>query len=1285
MRLGDVLRFWRPATPPAVVNSVSMDGDRWRRVDELYHAALDRPIAERSAFLREACAGDAELRRELESLLEFDSQPDTLLETPAWNHLGPAAAEAFNAPVFAAGTQVGAYRVAGRIGVGGMGEVYRATDTRLSREVALKVMAPQSDANPDWRQRFAREAQAASRLNHPNIVTIYDIGQDQGVHFIAMEYIPGKTLAQSIPPGGLLPSRTVRIASQIAAALVKAHAAGVIHRDVKPANIMITEEGLVKVLDFGLAKLRPVEAADAAPPATTAATEIGTVLGSAAYMSPEQAAAKPVDARSDIFSFGLVLYEMLSGRRAFREDSRFSTMAAILHKEPPPLAPETPAALVEIVTRCLRKDPAARYATMAEVLAALEAVRAEGSDSRADTQAFNYRLLAPLREEPSGIVYKAEDTRLERLVALKILADRPGGTSGGAQRLLREARAASALEHSNIGAVYEAGQTPDGRVFIAAAYYEGGSLEDRMKKGVTVAEAVEFARQTALGLAKAHERGIVHGGIRPRCLMLTSEGVVKIVDFGLGAPADTAYVSPEQLRGEPATPRSDLFSLGAVLQAMLAGSPTPRPLEPILRRATAPDPQERYASAPEMVRDLSVLNLRSTPSRRRLLWVATAAGLLALGGAGAFVGLVRQSHLRFAHNAIPEIARLSDQETNGAAMALARQALAYAPHDSQLLELWNRVSADVNIETDPPGATVEVKDYLTPAAPWTTVGQTPLHKVRFPWGYSRIRISRQGFETYEIGHQVQGEASPDLHLKLDPAGTWPAGMVKVPVRRFLSNVARTQALPVTTEFYLDRDEVTNRDYQKFVDAGGYRDPRFWKNDFFDSGRKVTFKEATRRFVDATNQPGPATWEAGRFPTGKGDLPVTGVSWYEAAAYAEFAGKSLPTISHWYAAAYPTMTPALIRLSNFGNAGLAVPEKFQAVSAGGAYDMGGNAREWCWNSIGDRRYILGGSWRDQPYAFSQPDAQSPFDRSPDNGIRCARYPSPPDAAMLAPIERTGRDYSKEKPVSDDVFRGFQALYEYDHRDPAGHIDATDASSPDWVRQRVSYDAGHGGQRMPAVLFLPKNPVPPYQTVVYFPGSGASFYPDSLHDLVAFYQLDYLIRGGRAVLCPVYEDTYERRRPGRLTDLELRDREIDWSKEIERSVDYLETRQDIDHFKMAFLGFSVGARTAVRLAAYRPRFVTSLILSGGLMPTPLPPEVDPLNFAPRLKIPTLMLNGRYDFTFPLEEYQRPLFRLLGAPEKDKKHVLLEYAHNVGALPNAMRREVLAWLDHYLGPVK
>jgi len=1294
-------RLWHRAEPAVAsgaeqktrVHSVSMDGDRWRRVEELYHATLERDAPERSAFLEGACAGDVDLRREVESLLEYDHPPNDAPENPSGGKHGAIDMTGAQAPPLAAGTEVGSYRIVERLGSGGMGEVYRAVDTRLARDVALKVLARDMASRPDWLWRFTREAKAASRLNHPSIVTIYDIGESAGVHFIAMEYVPGRTLAQSIPPDGLPPALATRYAAAIASALARAHAGGVIHRDIKPANIMITDEGGLKVLDFGLARFIADEAASERDAVTSAAvTRAGVILGSAAYMSPEQASGRAVDARSDIFSWGLVLYEMLSGRRAFREDSRFATMAAILHKEPEPLAAEVPLNLREVVSRCLSKDPASRFQNMSAAAAALgasdEAVASEPDRlPRAGQTVSSYRLLSRLREEESGIVYKAEDTRLARLVALKVLSRRGSRAARESRKLLDEARTASALDHSNIGTVYEAGETADGRVFIATAYYDGGSLQQRLEAGVTLAEAVGFARQTALGLAKAHQRGIVHGGLHPGCLMLTSEGVVKIVDFGLGpTPAGASWAPPETGRGEPAGARSDVWSIGAMLRAMLPSDP-PRALAAVVRRATEPDPASRYSSALEMADDLvrwEERAARRVPVAPRIRWLVASA-IAALVAAGAWFAVREWRHRWVRQVAIPEITRLADRETNNAAMALARRALEYMPGDAALQDLWRRVSAPIDIETDPPGATVQVKDYLTPAAPWTVVGTTPLHGVRFPFGYSRVRISKPGRETFEFAHQVQPEISPDMHLRMEAAGAWPPGMVKVPVRRMLSGIARIHVLPVTDEFYLDRNEVTNKEFQRFVDAGGYRNPQFWKERFVRDGRPLSWEQATRQLVDSTGEPGPATWVAGRFPAGTDDLPVSGVSWYEAAAYAVYAGKSLPSVSHWYAAAWPGISPALIRLSNFDNVGPAPAGRYQGISAGGAFDMGGNMKEWCWNASGEKRFLMGGSWRDPAYQFTTADAQAPFDRSPDNGIRCARYIAPPDPRYLAPMEHAGRDYSKEKPVSDDAFRGYRALFAYEHRDPAGRVEAVDDSSSDWVRQRVSYDAGHGDERMPAVLFLPRHSRPPFQVVVYFPGSGAFLYRDSVHDLVAFYQLDYLIRGGRAVLCPVYEGTYERRQPQPLTRLQSRDREIDWSKEVERSMDYLETRGDIDATKMAFMGFSLGVRPALRLAAYPPRFRTCLILSGGLEFQPDEPEVDGINFAPRLRIPTLLLNGRYDFTFPVEEYQKPLLRLLGAPEKDKKLVLLNYAHNVGALPAEMRRDVLAWLDRYLGPVR
>jgi Tol biopolymer transport system component len=302
------------------------------------------------------------------------------------------------------GQTVSHYRILEKLGGGGMGVVYKARDTHLDRFVALKVLPPEKVADPDRKRRFVQEAKAASALNHPNIITIYDIdhaevaqapkpatlggppGPPHFIDFIVMEYVPGKTLDELIPrKGGALGSRlnkVLKVAVQIADALAAAHASGIVHRDLKPGNVMLTEDGRVKVLDFGLAKLTQTAelGEDDSTRTLEPATEEGAILGTVAYMSPEQAQGKPVDARSDIFSFGSLLYEMVSGRRAFQSDTKISTLAAIIHQEPAPLAAETPRDLEKIITRCLRKDPERRFQTMADARVSLLELK-EDTDS----------------------------------------------------------------------------------------------------------------------------------------------------------------------------------------------------------------------------------------------------------------------------------------------------------------------------------------------------------------------------------------------------------------------------------------------------------------------------------------------------------------------------------------------------------------------------------------------------------------------------------------------------------------------------------------------------------------------------------------------------------------------------------------------------------------------------------------------------------------------------------------------------------------------------------------
>ena len=349
---------------------------------------MESPAESRASYLETLCGDDAELLAEVERMVEAAEHRTHvgLLDAPAWQQMAPLLSESPRQieKRLAAGTQLGPYRIVELLGAGGMGEVYRARDTRLGREVAIKVLGSPFPAKTDGYARLLQEARAVSALNHPNILALHDICSEKGTEFLVMELVRGKTLGQMIGNRGMAVNKAVKYAIPIADALARAHMAGILHRDLKPSNIMITEEGVPKVLDFGLA--RAAESENRNDGQETRSEGRGSeqvVAGTAAYMSPEQAEGKKLDARSDIFSFGAVLYEMVTGRRAFHGDSTASTLAAVLGREPEPptrFAPQMPRELERIIQRCLRKDPNRRFHSMHDVKVELEEVREE-SDS----------------------------------------------------------------------------------------------------------------------------------------------------------------------------------------------------------------------------------------------------------------------------------------------------------------------------------------------------------------------------------------------------------------------------------------------------------------------------------------------------------------------------------------------------------------------------------------------------------------------------------------------------------------------------------------------------------------------------------------------------------------------------------------------------------------------------------------------------------------------------------------------------------------------------------------
>ncbi len=357
-----------------------MSSNRFQDAKRIYGVALECEPDQLAAYLAEACAGDDALRKEVESLLGCRAAAHRFFEVPAIEASAKVLARESSASL--AGRTLSHYACLEKIGEGGMGAVYRARDTRLDRFVALKIVPPEKVIDPDRKRRFVQEAQAASALNHPNIVTIHDIDTAEGITFIVMEFVKGRTLGELIREKCVSVTEALKYGAQIAEALAAAHSAGIIHRDIKPANVMVMDSGVVKVLDFGAAKLRDPantdEGAFARRPEQK--TKAGLILGTVAYMSPEQAEGKEVDARSDIFSLGSVLYEMITGKRAFSAETDAATLAAITRDEPKAiseLAPGIPREIERVVVRCLRKNAARRFQDMADLKVALEELKEE--------------------------------------------------------------------------------------------------------------------------------------------------------------------------------------------------------------------------------------------------------------------------------------------------------------------------------------------------------------------------------------------------------------------------------------------------------------------------------------------------------------------------------------------------------------------------------------------------------------------------------------------------------------------------------------------------------------------------------------------------------------------------------------------------------------------------------------------------------------------------------------------------------------------------------------------
>jgi dienelactone hydrolase len=683
-----------------------------------------------------------------------------------------------------------------------------------------------------------------------------------------------------------------------------------------------------------------------------------------------------------------------------------------------------------------------------------------------------------------------------------------------------------------------------------------------------------------------------------------------------------------------------------------------------------------------------------TPSRRSTaFWtLGTALALVALA-VSLLVPWQRREHARNVLLPGIEEALAKSPHSNARILDMALETERALPQDRSLGKLWPLIATTLTIGTQPAGASVYWKDYGTPNAPWHFAGTTPLKDARVPRDLLRVEVRKDGFQTLELvtPRFLVGMDVP--RLTLDRAGTLPPNMVRIPAAETQMNLVGLDNYGgvEVPEFLADKYEVTNREYKAFVDAGGYTNASYWRFPVLDGGKEIPLAVALARFTDRTGRPGPATWEAGTYPDGLADHPVAGVSWYEAAAYAAWAGKRLPTVYHWTQLADTWRTEFLLPFSNFSGKATTAAGSLAGLSSFGVYDIAGNVREWAFNASGNagERFILGGGYTDPTYAFNDATAQRGLDRSPTNGLRCIRElaGAAVPAALTQPLSQAFRDYAREQPVDNRTFAQFARQFVYDRAPLEARIDEV-VDGEDWRLESVSVNAAYNGERLPIHVFLPRHGTPPYQPVVLFPGSAMFFVSRFDPRWIADYRdYSFVIKSGRALVLPTYKSTFERQ-DGLRSDspnesVAYKDHVIMWVKDFSRTLDYLETRQDLQPDRIAFLGASWGGFMGGIVPAVEQRVRVVVLNVGGMVMEHSLPEVDQINYLPRIRQPVLMLNGEYDNYFPVETAQKPMFRLLGTQPDDKKMIVYPSGHLVPRVE--FMKETLAWLDRYLGPVQ
>jgi class 3 adenylate cyclase/dienelactone hydrolase len=618
----------------------------------------------------------------------------------------------------------------------------------------------------------------------------------------------------------------------------------------------------------------------------------------------------------------------------------------------------------------------------------------------------------------------------------------------------------------------------------------------------------------------------------------------------------------------------------------------------------------------------------------------------------------------------------------------ANKALRHLRKNDQYNEVYKKITIPITLITDPEGADFYAKPYGKPDTTWQYFGKTPIRNLTFPKGMSRIKITKENYvsqeDIYEHWYPDETYVCDTLNYKLFKPEEIPNEMTFIPggqVNPFMGGV-RGLWTSYVGEYLIDKYEVSNEQYKVFIDSGGYKKPEFWEIPFVQEKDTLSWDEAMLRFIDKTNWSGPKNWTLGDYPKDEGNLPVTGVSWFEALAYSKFAGKSLPTIHHWANVAEIGLTPEIIKFGNFNGKYIKDITTTKDLTRYGTYNLAGNASEWIVNASSDKRYHLGGNYKEPTYWYNLSLTADPWDRSDLIGFRCIKYLDDTLKEELSKnYDKRKRDFSKAEPVSDEVFNVFydQFKLEKSSIDPV----ILDSSRTDkWVKHEIKIEVPYTDIPLVIFLYLPLSGEPPYQTIVYMHhGGGWEERNTERIDNQMEYN-DFFIKSGRAFAWPILYGMFGRLKSKPSNELEGKHSFICRIMDFQMCINYLETRSDINADKFAYYGVSYGGETSPHLLAVEDRIKTGIIALFGLSYSEENPFADQINYLPRVEIPMLLLGGRYDQWFIYDEMQVPFYNFLGTSDEHKKFIVYESTHFIPR--NELINESISWLDKYFGPV-